>query len=204
PALARTFPPPPPPLGTPRGGAGRGRPGARATFFVIGRQAARYPDLVRLAAQRGHEIASHSFTHRLPRRLSDSELIWELEASAEVIRVCTARTPVLYRPPGGDWDERVLALAHQRGYDVILWTWSAYATQDWRATRPEAISSRVVQNARPGDIVLLHDGSGTGAVVKAVEQILERLGSQGYRFVTVSQLLELERGTAPAGPQPGL
>ncbi len=159
--------------------------GVKATFFVVGRNVRTYPALVRRMIAEGHEVASHTDTHPSLTKLSEAGIRQELERTEEAIVAAAQIKPVLLRPPYGATNERVNRQAFsQFGYQTILWS---VDPEDWRRPGPSVVASRLVAGAHPGGILLAHDiHAGT---IDAMPQALDALLAQGYRFVTVSQLL---------------
>ena len=164
-----------------------------ATFFLIGDDADRFPDLTRRIARDGHEIANHTQTHPAyfdtlaPRAVSD-----ELRRGAATLERY-ARDPAIrtmMRPPHGRFTETTVETAQRDGYDVILWNDDP---GDWRELTPEAIADHVGAHATAPDIVLLH--SGRLATVLAMPDIVKRFRAAGFTFVTVGRLM----AQVPAG-----
>lgn len=164
----------------------------KATFFVLGEQAVRFPTLVQQEFMEGHEIGSHSFNHSNLTRLPPAEIKHQLEKSEEAIAKYAA-TPTLFRPPGGNYNAFVLEAAKDRGYLVILWS---VDTNDWRSHSPGKIADTVIRNVRPGSIILLHDGVYPSSTPEALEYIIDSLTRRGYEFVTISDLLAEYEETA--------
>jgi peptidoglycan-N-acetylglucosamine deacetylase len=163
---------------------------AKATFFVIGEQGHKYPELLNREVSEGHELANHSFSHRNLRHLSGKQIGQEISRSDDEIFSITGRHTRLFRPPGGYYNDLIVETAQQAGYTVILWTWYQ-DSRDWSKPGVPKIIKRVISNAHPGDIVLFHDRiSGRSQTAKALKRILPELQKQGYNFVTVSQLIE--------------
>ena len=163
----------------------------KATFFMIGRRMEQHPDIVRRAVEEGHQIANHTYTH--PRNIradTSSQIVTELEKCEAVIERLTGRRAYLFRPPRGLMDGTVLSIAQEEGYRTILWTVCA-DHQD--APTPELMARRVLRHIRPGGIVLAHDGyrCARWKDVKATPLIIDELKKQGYRFVTVDELLAI-------------
>jgi peptidoglycan-N-acetylglucosamine deacetylase len=162
---------------------------AAATFFVIGEQGHKYPDILQREVSEGHEMANHSFSHREFRHLSGMEIMQEISKSEDEIYSITGQHTKLFRPPGGYYNNTIVETAENAGYTVILWTWYQ-DSKDWSKPGVQQIVNRVISNAHPGDIVLFHDRiSGKSQTAKALRGILPVLQQQGYRFVTVSQLI---------------
>jgi cellulose synthase/poly-beta-1,6-N-acetylglucosamine synthase-like glycosyltransferase/peptidoglycan/xylan/chitin deacetylase (PgdA/CDA1 family) len=175
--------------------------GVRATFFVIGSQAARYPDIVRALVRDGDEIGNHTFTHVLLAGVPLWERRLQIGLTEAAIAGITGHYPRLVRPPYSatpdavtPLDEQVLAQLAGSRYFIVL---ANYDGQDWQ--RPGV--ARILRNASPpgatGGIVMLHDGGGDRSqTVAAVRQLIPRLRARGFRFVTVSQLAGLAAGVA--------
>lgn len=164
----------------------------KATFFMIGSRMEQYPDVVREVVARGHAIGNHTYTH--PHEITactHGELVQELERCQRVIQKLTGKRTHLFRPPRGHLDYAVLKVAGQEEYKTILWL---VAAGDRNAPTPELMAQRVEKYIRPGGIILLHDGriDSRWKDVAATPLIIQSLLKQGYRFVTVPELLEIE------------
>ncbi|WP_329219328.1 polysaccharide deacetylase family protein [Streptomyces sp. NBC_01485] len=153
---------------------------AHATFFVVGQNAAAHPDLLRAMAKAGHEIGNHSWSHADLTRLGPTELREQISRTNDAVKAATGKNPTLLRPPYGAVNPAVKAAA---GLPIALWN---YDTEDWKYRDSTKVADSVLNNAKPGDIVLLHDIHPTS--VDAVPRILTSLKEQGYHFVTVSHL----------------
>jgi peptidoglycan/xylan/chitin deacetylase (PgdA/CDA1 family) len=156
---------------------------ARATFFVIGENAAAYPELVRAIAAAGHEIAHHTHTHPVvafwcagPARVAR-----ELDAGLQALRAAGV-TPARFRPPVGIKNLWLAPALRARGLTAI--GWSARGLEHWLGDAG-AVANRVLSGIAPGAILLLHEGPRMpGAIrVEAIRQVLERLDAAGYRCV---------------------
>jgi peptidoglycan/xylan/chitin deacetylase (PgdA/CDA1 family) len=157
--------------------------GARATFFLVGRNVLQFPDLVRREVMEGHELANHTYSHPNLPGSSTARASRELRRTQNAIRRATGVTPVLMRPPYGATDKRVAAIARRAKLAQVLWSLD---TVDWRDLDSERLERKVVTRTRNGSIVLMHDIHPT--TVAAVPGIIERLSAKGYAFVTVSEL----------------
>lgn len=157
----------------------------RATFFLLGENAARYPVLAAAVAAAGHELASHGYRHRFPNKLPPQELIADLE-QAEAAIAAAGERPTLYRPPGGGYNDAMVDALTRRGYTTVLWS---VDPRDWERRGAAQIAVTVVSRAAPGAIILLHEGECAANTPEAVGMIVDRLRSEGYEFVTVGELL---------------
>lgn len=204
--IALTFDDGPDPRWTPQIAAFLRREHVPATFFLIGSDAARYPDLVRLLVRDGHELGNHTFTHTALSNGSGWQRRLQLDLTEATIAGITGRYTRLVRPPYSATpdavtiqDERNLAALAGRRYLIVL---ANYDSEDW--ARPGV--AKIVRNASPpgttGGIVMLHDGGGDRSeTVAALKQLIPQLRARGFRFVTVSQLSGLSRNdTEPVAP----
>lgn len=164
-----------------------------ATFFLLGRRHIdTYPELVERMADEGHEVANHTWTHRILTDLEPEEIREELERPNEEIERLTGRRPTLMRPPQGRTDGTVNGISRELGLAEVLWSVTA---KDYRTTDSGLITRRVLAQSSRDGIILLHDiYDGT---VPAVPGIIDALKKRGYVFVTVPQLL------APGRAEPG-
>lgn len=162
--------------------------GVRATFFVIGSNCEQNPTLVERALREGHEIGNHTYSHPHLAGLSADALLKEIRQTEEVLGRLSGYRPRLFRPPEGVYSSAVASTVEDLSYIPVLWT---VDTGDWRSPKPEAIASTVLSHAESGVIILCHDYvSGKNNTPAALRLFLPKLLSQGYVFVTVSELLE--------------
>lgn len=162
---------------------------AKATFFVVGERVKRYPELVKKELAAGHEIGNHSFRHPAFETLSVNTIKNEMDQTQQVIYQTTGHKAVLFRPPGGVYNENIINLAKQNNMQLILWSWHQ-DTRDWSSPGVNKIVRKVLNNARNGDIVLMHDFVyRSSQTPEALKVILPELKKRGFSFVTVSELL---------------
>lgn len=151
---------------------------AKATFFMIGNQAAANRDLVRRVRAEGHAIGNHTYTHPWLSKRPASVVASELRRTDAVV----GRTTCM-RPPGGFVNGTVRSVSARQGKKVVLWT---VDPADWRRPGAGVIASRTLTTSRPGSIVLMHDGGGSRVqTVSALSNVLARLSAKGYRFETL-------------------
>lgn len=183
PLVYLTFDDGPAPRWTPKIQEVLERYGARATFFVIGEEVDRHPEVVRRLIDSGHAVANHTYTHSSLVELDDTALAEEIEATdravVEAIGGPSTGTRCL-RPPFGAIDAATIDRVARLGKDVVVWD---IDTRDWSNPGVDAIAREVLSEAQPGAIVLMHDGVGDRTqTVAALEQILPELAARGYRF----------------------
>lgn len=188
--IALTFDDGPDPENTPRVLDLLKQYDAKATFFLTGKKVERYPDIVKREQNEGHELANHTYNHTFfNNRASFSKLKQELLQANDAIFKVTGQKSHLFRPPGGYYNEKLVNMAKEEGYIVIMWSWHQ-DTKDWSSPGVNRIVKNVLSDTRNGDIVLFHDYSdGQTQTADALKIILPKLKERGYRFVTVSELL---------------
>ncbi|MCX6997199.1 MAG: polysaccharide deacetylase family protein [Kiritimatiellaeota bacterium] len=172
---------------------------APATFFLIGANAERHPDIVRRMAQAGHAIGNHSWEHPRYDRLAPDEIRQQLRKTDELLEKLTGVKPLLARPPYGLYGPGFFDICRTEG--LVVGGWSAEA-HDWNPHTPEQLVQLLLDQTAPGVIYLLHDGMETNdgphrvASVQAVALLVPELKRRGYRLVTIPELLR--HATTPA------
>ena len=177
--VAITFDDGPHPEGTPAVLDVLARYQARATFFVIGEQVEKRPELVRATLDQGHSIALHGYRHRCQLLISAAEARADVERGFATVGDVLGHAPVLHRPPYGIYSPAGLAAARRLGMKPLLWSrWG----KDWRKfTTPRRIARRIVPGASAGDVILLHDADFYSSrdshrrTAQALELIMSRL-----------------------------
>lgn len=163
-----------------------------ATFFVIGQNAAKHPDLVRRIVREGHQVGNHSYHHIDLLKADRNVLAEEIDRTSQVIRDITGQSPNFVRPPHGFRDPVVMEAMRERGLTVVEWS---VMSRDWTNPGVETIVNRTVSKVRNGSVVLLHDGDGVAQdasraqSVEATRRIIQELQAQGYTFVTVDEIV---------------
>ena len=158
-----------------------GAANVHATFFVVGREIAAHTDEIAREAAQGNEIGNHTWSHADLTKLSAEAASAELTRTADAVQAITGVRPTLVRPPYGAYDQAVDQLV---GGPEILWN---VDPRDWEDPDTAAVTQRVIDAAKPGAIVIMHDVRGT--TVAAIPAILEGLLAKGLHPVTVSRLL---------------
>ncbi|MGE5566833.1 MAG: glycosyltransferase [Parcubacteria group bacterium] len=214
--LALTFDDGPDPKWTPKVLAILKRHHLHATFFMVGEQAAAYPDLVKRVYADGNEIGNHSFTHPNMAHTGPERVRLELTATQRALESITGRSVTMFRPPfnadsepGGYGEVMPMAVATQLGYltagesiDPTDWDLHRIENGKVRKITPNDIVRSVLAQADSGHAILLHDAGGDrSATVAALEPLIEQLQARGYRLVTMGQLIgETRAQTMPALP----
>lgn len=174
----------------------------KAAFFLIGQNASMHPSLTKEIYDGGHEIGSHTFTHKDITSLSDAELEFELNSTQRVIQGITGHSAVMFRPPflainelpgelpTEDVLKRFLKI-QELGYTVVSAT---VDPQDWSGKTADEIFNDTINRVQNGRTILLHDSGGDRTpTLEALPRIIEWLKTNDYSIVPVSELVELER-----------
>lgn len=165
--------------------------GAKATFFVVGKNAKARPGILKRAYDSGMEIASHTMTHPNLKSLSAEGITTELNNASDAVFSATGARPTLLRPPYGNYNQTVSEVC---GVPMITWS---IDTLDWKTRNAESTVNTVLGEVKDGSVILMHDLYDPTAA--AVEQIVPALIERGYRLVTVSELARAKGYTMTAG-----
>jgi peptidoglycan/xylan/chitin deacetylase (PgdA/CDA1 family) len=159
--------------------------GARATFLVVGRRAEQYPYLLREIAAHGHEIGSHSYSHRRMQGLSEEEVLLEVLRTEWIVRQAGPQPVRFFRPPGGHSTPQVRAALARLGYTPIFWTINGGS---YKYLPPAEAARRIMERTTDGTIFLLHNGPDN--TLELLPELLRELQARGFRCVTVSEILQ--------------
>ncbi len=191
--MALTFEDGPSLLNTPRLLDMLRKAGAKATFFPVGSNIVKAPEVLRRIHAEGHDIGNHTWTHPKLSTMPDDKVREEIGRTQEAIIKITGTTPRFWRPPyGAVTAAQKQMIMDEFGMTTVLWSVDSL---DWRIRDVALIPERVRQEARPGGIVLFHDIHAT--TVEAVPAVLEGLKADGYRFVTLTELAALWKPEEP-------
>jgi len=161
----------------------------KGTFFLIGQNVKNYPSLVKREIAEGHVIGNHTW-HHWYQFLNPQAAAYEIDHTADLIYQVTGVKTNLFRPPGGIMHNGVAAYARNSKYAIVLW--SSDSVDYSRPAVPKLINN-VFRRAKPGGIVLMHDGGGNRSkTVQALPEIIANFRKQGYSFVTIPELLEMQ------------
>ena len=160
----------------------------KATFFWVGRYLQTYPELGKQVAAAGHAIGNHTWNHQYIKYNEDGAAR-EIDRTSSLIEELTGIKASMFRPPGGILNNGLAAYAQKKNYAVVMWSADSL---DWRAAT-ESLMDNVMRQANSGGIVLMHDGGGNRSrTVQALPDIIARLRKEGYIFVTVPELLQMQ------------
>ncbi|GGR30649.1 polysaccharide deacetylase family protein [Deinococcus ruber] len=171
------------------------------TFFLIGQEAVKYPELVLQEQAAGHVIGNHTWHHPL-NGVGDTRGAWEVHQTQLLLLKITGQRPTLFRPPGGELNTGTAAAARADGLQII--TWNVFPGDTDAKLSAEVLAKSVLAQVRPGSIILMHDGGGhRDSSMAALPVIVKALKAQGYSFVTVPDLLKLDQGQRSLIAAPG-
>jgi peptidoglycan/xylan/chitin deacetylase (PgdA/CDA1 family) len=166
--------------------------GIKATFFMVGQCAAEYPAIVKRIAAEGHEVANHSWSHPQLTKLTDEGVKEQLKKTHDAIVAGCGVAPKVMRPPYGAFSERQRRwAAGEFGYKTILWDVDPL---DWKVRNSAHVESEILKHTVNGSIILSHDIH--KSTVDAMPDTLDKLTAKGFKFVTVSQLIAMDRPVA--------
>lgn len=193
--IALTFDDGPSPIWTPRILDELKKHNIKATFFMVGSNAEKYPQIAKRVADDGHEIGNHTYLHHVLLYYTNDELQLEIKHTENIIGNITGRKTDLFRPPKGWLTKREKDYIKSLGYKIILWTLNS---KDWVSFFGDKyIANKLARNIQPGDIILFHDSGGVFSLkdgnrlntLKAISILINELKQKGYKFVTISELL---------------
>ena len=162
----------------------------KATFFLVGEQAQKHPELVKRIVTEGHTVGLHAFRHRDFLKLTDKEKQEDLELGQKALLAISGKAPLYWRPPHGFRDFSVMETAVAQKLVVVNWS---VIPRDWTGIEKQEICSRVLDKADDGDIVLLHDGdsphykASRQATVDAAALLIDSLREKGYHLVSLEE-----------------
>ena len=159
----------------------------KATFFVAGEWADRYPDSVKALSNAGHEIMNHSNQHPHMTKLSKEDMIKELDTCSDKIEKIIGKRPDLFRAPYGDYNSELVSVCRENGYQTIQWDVDSL---DWKGLSADKMMERVVKNTKGGSIIRFHNVAKNTS--DALPGIIEKLQEIGFKIVPVSELIYRE------------
>lgn len=162
----------------------------KTTFFVVGEWVDKYPESVKALADAGHEVCNHSDTHPYMTKLSQDQKIQQLQNCNDKIKAITGKSPELFRPPYGDYNNGVIEATDSLKMFTIQWDVDSL---DWKDPTVDEMVNRVTSKVTNGSIVLFHNGAKNTPA--ALPKILEQLQADGYTIVPVSDLIMRENFT---------
>lgn len=151
-----------------------------ATFFILGVQGEKHPELLRETIERGNEVGNHSYNHKDFTKLTDEELNFQIDTTQKIVEDATGFAPSVLRTPYGFINVELVNKIH---LPIILWSLD---TKDWENRDPDIIYNTIMKNVKDGDIILMHDTYET--TVEAVRRVVPDLIKEGYQIMSVDEL----------------
>ncbi len=159
----------------------------KATFFIVGENVKGNEDIIERIIADGHEIGNHTFDHKYLFKVDRRVMEREIDLCDDEIFNYSEYNATLFRPPGGIYNDELMSVCSERGYDMVLWS---VDTRDWAGTSSQDIESEILANMEDGAIILMHDYvCGESYTAEALKSVIPKLKELGYGFVTVSELI---------------
>ena len=172
----------------------------RATFFLVGAQVEKYPEVARQIVDEGHEVGNHTYGHITVPHAPPTQLTSQIMRTNLAILQHAGRYPQYLRPPRGLYDMRLRRIAMLLGQELVLWSVSS---QDWHPrTNSGIVAKRVIERTSSGDIILFHDsgsllkqeGSNRRPTVEALSPIIDGLRDKGLEIISLEEFIALAKG----------
>jgi peptidoglycan/xylan/chitin deacetylase (PgdA/CDA1 family) len=161
----------------------------KGTFYLLGENIERQPDIVQRIVQQGHAVGNHTYSHPDLRKLKPEEVHSELVRTGELFQQIVGWKPKILRAPFGFENPAIITEAQNMGYEVTLWSLD---TEDWQKPGREAIKATVLNKVTNGDIILMHcKGGETAGIAASLDELIQELKKMGYTMVTVPELLNI-------------
>lgn len=161
--------------------------GVKTTFFLAGYWVEEFPEYVKKIVERGHEVGNHSQEHPHMNALTKEQIRQDLQKNHDQLKTLTDQDSFLFRPPFGEYSNKVIETAEELGYFTIQWSVDSL---DWKDVSAEYMVNRIMEKAGPGEIVLFHNAG--KHTPQALEVLLPRLKAKGYEVVPISELIYRE------------
>jgi peptidoglycan/xylan/chitin deacetylase (PgdA/CDA1 family) len=160
----------------------------KATFFILGRKAKAYPEIVKRIYLEGHSLGNHTFSHVGGLNAHESKILKEIKGTDKAIKAGAGVSPKFFRPPFGFFNYRYFEVAEKMGYKTVLWT---YDVGDWNTKEAGKLENEVLSQAKGGAIILLHDGGkNREELIKALPNIILKLKRSGLKLKALSELYQ--------------
>ncbi|PFJ08371.1 polysaccharide deacetylase [Bacillus cereus] len=164
----------------------------KATFFLLGKNAEKYPNVVKRIADEGHVIGNHTYSHPNLAKVNESEYHAQIIKTEEILKRLAGYAPKFIRPPYGEILENQLKWATEQNFMIVQWS---VDTVDWKGVSADTITNKVLGNSFPGSIILQHSTSDVPlqGSVDALDKIIPQLKMKGARFVTLSSMFQTSK-----------
>ncbi len=156
----------------------------KATFFVLGEWAEKFPEVIKRMVEEGHDVANHSDTHPHIASLTYENIKKEIKNANDKIEKLTGKTNNLFRAPYGEYNDNVISAAEELGFYTIQWDVDSL---DWKNLGSENILNRVLNRTKNGSIILMHNG--TEDTANVLDKVIKGLKKKGFNFKPVSEFI---------------
>lgn len=190
--VALTFDDGPDPVYTPQVLNKLKKHGVKATFFLLGENAERYPEIVKRIVNEGHIVGNHTYNHPNLNKIDDKQYHEQMLKTEKILQKLTGYSPKFFRPPYGIINENQMKWATEQNFIIIQWS---VDTLDWKGLNAQEITNKVLGNAFPGSILLQHTAPGgkLQGSVDALDRFIPDLTSNGARFVTLPKMFNTSK-----------
>lgn len=158
--------------------------GVKATFFLVGFWAEKYPESVKAIYEAGHDVGNHSDTHPHLPKLEKAKITAQIDDCNKKIEAAGAPRPILFRPPYGDYNNCVVECTNELGMHCIQWDVDSL---DWKDPTPDDMVKRIKTKIKPGSIILMHNGAKN--TPEALPKIIDMIKAEGYQIVPISEII---------------
>lgn len=159
----------------------------KASFFIEGQWAKKFPEYVQLILEEGHTIGNHAYDHPDMQTLSTQEIEDQIKETNAILKAITNKDPSLFAPPSGSFNDKVVNIAHNLQMETILWT---VDTVDWNNPETNDMINNVIEKIHPGAMVLMHP---TKPVAEGLEEMIRQIKEKQLKLGTVNDLLKSSR-----------
>lgn len=160
----------------------------KATFFFLGKRIEEFPAVVRRAKREGHLVLNHSWSHPRLSEITNSGYVDEIKKTEKALTRLVGPRPLFMRPPYGDINKPIFKQLESLGYKIIMWSLD---TMDWKAKESKEISDKVINEAHPGAIILMHSQRDKMVTANSLPAMIKGLRAKGYHFTTVDKLITM-------------
>lgn len=158
--------------------------GVKATFFLVGFWAEKYPESVKAIHEAGHDVGNHSDTHPHLPKLEKEKITAQIDDCNKKIEAAGAPKPILFRPPYGDYNNCVVESTNELNMHCIQWDVDSL---DWKDPSPDDMVKRIKTKLKPGSIILMHNGAKN--TPEALPKIIDMIKSEGYQIIPISEII---------------
>lgn len=161
----------------------------KGNFFFLGENVVRYPKVVKLADESGHLVLSHTYKHKQLDKCSNETIKNEIISTEKIIHKLIGKTPQIMRPPYGATNDAVISVANDTENIIVIWS---IDSMDWSQKESSNIVKNILDNVRPGEIILMHSNSDKHATAEALPKVIQGLSDKGFKIVGLDEMLGVQ------------